>query len=176
MVGVSVDAIYRKAKALGTPVTHAQYTRASDEAAERVYRKCEISRGADTLAEYLSRNGWTIALLSSSPDHWIRQVTNRLPWREKISVILSLNAHSELAPKPAPDGYRYLLRKLSSDASAGIALEDSNPGIAAARAAGLFTIGYREHLPRGYMQKETDAIAETMADVISIVSRVTIPS
>ena len=42
-----------------------------------------------------------------------------------------------LRPKPAPDGYLYLLKTLHADAKHSVALEDSNPGIASARAAGL---------------------------------------
>lgn len=54
------------------------------------------------------------------------------------------------------------------------ALEDSNPGISSSKATGLFTIGYREHLPVGYDQKGADVYADTMKDVLEIVSRATI--
>lgn len=165
MVGVSIEDIYEKAKALGTRVTHEEYSWKSDEAAMRVYNRCPISEGADELADYLVKHDWKIALLSSSPMHWIEKVTSRLSWREKIAMVLSLNAHEELRPKPAPDGYLHLLKTLHADAKQSIALEDSNPGIASARTAGLFTIGYREHLPVGYEQKGADVTADTISKV-----------
>lgn len=167
MVGVSIEDIYEKAKALGTRVTHEEYSRKSDEAAMRVYNRCPISLGTDELVDYLTKHDWQIALLSSSPMHWIEQVTNRLQWRDKLALALSLNAHKELRPKPASDGYLYLLKTLHADPKHSIALEDSNPGIASARAAGLFTIGYREHLPVGYEQEGADTTAETMKDVLA---------
>ncbi|MEK7544000.1 MAG: HAD family phosphatase [Patescibacteria group bacterium] len=167
MVGVSIEDIYEKAKRLGTKVTHEEYNRKSDEAAMRVFGRCSISKGTDVLADYLVKNQWQIALLSSSPMHWIEQVTGRLPWRDKLAMVLSLNAHKELRPKPAPDGYLYLLKTLHADAKHSVALEDSNPGITSAKAAGLFTIGYREHLPVGYEQRGADITAETMKEVLA---------
>ncbi|MDH5325663.1 MAG: HAD family hydrolase [Gammaproteobacteria bacterium] len=44
------------------------------------------------------------------------------------------------AKKPAPDIYDYVLRELGLDASECVALEDSENGIQAARAAGLTTV------------------------------------
>lgn len=170
MVGVSIEDIYEKAKALGTNVSHEEYSRKSDEAAMRVYNRCNISAGADDLVDYLVMHDWQIALLSSSPMHWIEEVLNRLPWRDKLAMVLSLNAHKELRPKPAPDGYLHLLKTLRADSKQSIALEDSNPGIASARAAGLFTIGYREHLPVGYEQKGADGYVLDMKEVVSILS------
>lgn len=168
MVGVSIGDIFEKAKALDTKVTHEEYSLRSDEAAIRVYNRCPISAGADELVDYLVTHDWQVALLSSSPMYWIEQVLRRLPWREKLAMVLSLNAHEELRPKPTPDGYLHLLKTLHADAKQSIALEDSNPGIAAARTAGFFTIGYREHLPVGYEQKGADVQVDAMKDVISI--------
>ncbi|MBI5620247.1 HAD family phosphatase [Candidatus Gottesmanbacteria bacterium] len=166
MVGVSIEDIYQKAKALDTTVSHEEYDRKSDEAALRIYGRCPISEGVDDLVEYLVTHDWQIALLSSSPMHWIEQVTNRLPWRNQLSMVLSLNAHKELRPKPAPDGYLYLLKTLHAHPKQCVALEDSNPGIASAKSAGFFTIGFQQHLPVGYTQKGADITAETMKDVL----------
>lgn len=174
MVGTSIEDIYEKAKALGSRVTHEEYNRKSDEAALRVYGRCSVSPGVDALVDYLVNNNWKIALLSSSPPHWILQVTRRLLWRDQLSIVLSLNAHPELRPKPAPDGYLHLLNTLHADPKQSIALEDSNPGITSAKTAGLFTIGYREHLPYGYKQIAADVMAESMKGVLAIVSRATI--
>lgn len=168
MVGVSIEDIYQKAKELGSRVTHEEYDQKSDEAALRVYGRCSVSAGADALVDYLVNNNWKIALLSSSPPHWILQVTRRLSWRDQLSIVLSLNAHKKLRPKPTPDGYLYLLKTLHADAKYSVALEDSNPGIVSAKAAGLFTIGYREHLPVGYEQKGADCTAESMKNVFEI--------
>lgn len=167
-VGSSVGDIYKKAVTLGAVFDKNEYDRLCLEAARRVYSKCPMSDGVDDLVEYLLRNNWTLALLSSSPMTWIDQVVSRLPWREKLTNIVSLNEHPELRTKPAPDGYKYLVRTLHTTPEVSIALEDSNPGIASAKTAGLFTIGYREHLPIGYMQMGADGVAGDMKEVISI--------
>ncbi len=176
LVGCSIEEIYRKAKALGSDVTRQEHDRRNDETGIRVLNRCPISQGVDDLVDYLVKNQWQIGLLSSSPMHWIEQVTNRLLWRNQLSIVLSLNAHKELRPKPAPDGYLHLLKTLHADPKQSVALEDSNPGIASAHAAGLFTIGYREHLPVGYEQDGADVVVGNMMDVLTIVSRDTISS
>ena len=44
-------------------------------------------------------------------------------------------------PKPAPDIYLVACERLGVSPQDAVALEDTAPGIAAAKAAGLFTIG-----------------------------------
>jgi len=53
-------------------------------------------------------------------------------------------------------------------------LEDSNPGIASAKAAGAFTIGLRQNLIDGYQQVGADAYANTIDEVIALVDRQTV--
>lgn len=173
-IGISVGQIYEKAIKLGSQMDKKEFDRLYNEAALRVYGRCEISEGTDELVAYLLTNKWTIALLSSSPMLWIKQVLVRLPWRDKIAVVLSLNEHRELRPKPFPDGYKYILRQVGASPKVSFALEDSNPGIQSAKGAGLFTIDYREHLPDGYKQQGADVTAETMKDVLVILTRATI--
>jgi len=55
-----------------------------------------------------------------------------------------------------------------------IILEDSNPGIASAKAAGAFTIGLRQNLIDGYQQVGADAYANTIDEVIALVDRQTV--
>lgn len=173
-IGISMGEIYQKAYALGFRMDRAEYDRRYNETAIRVYARCTISKGADTLVDYLATHGWQLALLSASPRFWIEQVLRRLSWRDRLGAVLSLNEHKELRPKPAPDGYRFLLRKFNVEPNDSVALEDSNPGIASAKEAGLFTIGYWEHLPGGYAQDPADATADTMQDVLAILTRGTI--
>lgn len=173
-IGISMGQIYEKAITLGSRMGKAEYDRLYNEAAMRVYGKCAISEGTDELVAYLSAHGWTIALLSSSPMLWINQVLDRIPWRNKLAIVLSVNEYHELRPKPYPDGYQYILQKIGVSAESTVALEDSNPGIKSAKTAGFFTIGYREHLPDGYEQHGADIPAENMKDVLAILTRATI--
>ncbi len=167
-VGVSVGEIYDQAKALGSTISKKEYDRQFSEAAVRVYRRSKITAGADKLVAYLKNHDWLLALVSSSPLSWINQVLERLPWKDQLDLVLSVNEHLQLKPKPAPDGYQYILKTLGASAKQSLALEDSNPGILSAKAAGLFTIGYTEHLVPGYKQIEADAKASNMGEVIGI--------
>ncbi|HSD79360.1 MAG TPA: HAD-IA family hydrolase, partial [Solirubrobacteraceae bacterium] len=44
-------------------------------------------------------------------------------------------------PKPAPDGYLAAAAALGAEPAACVALEDSPPGVAAAKAAGMLVVG-----------------------------------
>ena len=46
-------------------------------------------------------------------------------------------------PKPAPDLYLRACELLGVDPARSVAIEDSPPGVASARAAGMFVIGVR---------------------------------
>ncbi|MEK7592777.1 MAG: HAD family phosphatase [Patescibacteria group bacterium] len=167
-VGMSVGEIYKKAVLFGTTFDKGEYDRLCLEAAKRVYSKCPISDGVDELVAYLLKIKWTLALLSGSPMSWIDQVACRLKWKDKLTKIVSLNEHTELRMKPYPDGYQFLIQDLGAQAEDCVALEDSNPGIASAKAAGLYTIGYREHLPVGYEQQGADICVNTMQEIVSM--------
>ena len=64
-------------------------------------------------------------------------------------------------PKPAPDVYLRAAELLDSPPGDTVALEDSPPGAAAARAAGMYVIGvpYMADLPL-----EADLVAASLAD------------
>lgn len=173
-IGISVGQIYEKALKLGSRMNKAEYDHIYNEAAMRVYGRCAISEGTDELVEYLLANRFKLALLSSSPMIWIKQVLDRIPWQNKLVIVLSINEHHELRPKPYPDSYQYILQQVGSNPESSVALEDSNPGIQSAKAASIFTIGYQEHLPDGYIQQGANVTAETMSDVLAILSRGTI--
>ena len=83
----------------------------------------------------------------------------------------SVFEHPELRPKPAPDGYLDACKNLEAKPENTIVLEDSNPGIAAAGAAGCYVIGFRAHAPEGFPQTGADAYADTMEDVIKLVAK-----
>ncbi|HSW88764.1 MAG TPA: HAD family hydrolase, partial [Candidatus Saccharimonadales bacterium] len=81
----------------------------------------------------------------------------------------SLDKRSDLPHKPAPDGYLEAIRMLGSTPQSTIILEDSNAGIASAKAAGAFVIGLRENLVEGQSQNGADIYADNINEVISII-------
>ncbi len=52
--------------------------------------------------------------------------------------------------KPAPDVYLEAARRIGADPGRSVAIEDSAPGIASARAAGLRTIAIPHWLTQGH--------------------------
>jgi beta-phosphoglucomutase-like phosphatase (HAD superfamily) len=51
-----------------------------------------------------------------------------------------------------------------------IILEDSNTGIEAGQTSGALTIGLRQNLPEGYVQKGADLYAENLESLKKILS------
>ncbi|QQG38318.1 MAG: HAD family phosphatase [Candidatus Kaiserbacteria bacterium] len=141
-----------------------------EDTAVDVYAQSPITSGVEALAQKLLSLGFKLGLVTQSPQTWIDQVVPRLPFKESLEAIISLNDRKDLREKPAPDGYQEALRLLGASAERSIVLEDSNFGIMAAKAAGAFTIGYRGNLVDGYEQTGADEYADTMEEVGRIVA------
>ena len=79
--------------------------------------------------------GLRLAVASSSSAWWVNGHLERLGIRDRFAAVCS----REDAPKSKPDPGVYLaaLRRLELEAKHAIAIEDSEPGVAAAKAAGL---------------------------------------
>lgn len=168
IIGMSIANIYRQAVKAGYKESLATYYQRYNRKALEVFKKGQLATGLIELINWCNSNNIKIGILSSSPRFWIDLFLRRITWKESIRAILSVNDDPKIRAKPAPDGYLQILRDLGVSAKDAIAIEDSNFGIQAAKAAGIFTIAYREFLSEGYLQKGADAEADTMLDVLSI--------
>jgi beta-phosphoglucomutase-like phosphatase (HAD superfamily) len=171
-VGVSLLDIYRKAKGFGFNKSLEEVQGIWDETAFRVYDKAIITQDTDKLMEFLISNNFIIGLVSASKMSWINKVLPRLPFKNSIASIISLEHELDLSlrPKPSPDKYMEMMKRLKTDPGDSIILEDSNTGIIAATSSGAFTIGFTQNLLNGYKQIDiTDAKANNMKEVIEIV-------
>ncbi len=98
-------------------------------------------RGSKALLEQIQAAGYPIGLASST-DHalieWILQTIGLLPY---FDVIVS----GEEVPqgKPAPDVYLEAARQLDVCAQDCFVVEDSTNGLRAAKAAGMWVLGYQ---------------------------------
>jgi beta-phosphoglucomutase-like phosphatase (HAD superfamily) len=169
-VGLNVDGVYDKAVALGAQVDKNALMDAFVTASHYVYQTAPLTEGLTELSTKLLQSGYRLAIVSASPIAWIHEVTKRLPFEKDISLIISLHEHQELARKPSPDGYNKAMKDLGVLPEETIILEDSNVGIASAKASGAFTIGLRQNLVEGYNQVGADVYAETLADVLTLIS------
>ena len=172
-VGIGIHTFYETARRLGTTISYEEYLKRYDDAVAKVYGRSAMTEGLDELAANLLSSGFKLGLVTASPMSWIERIIPRLSFKEKLDVVISLHEREDLRPKPAPDGYIEALEILKADPKASFVLEDSNAGIAAGKASGAFTIGFRGNLTEGYEQTGADAYADTMDDVIKLVERFT---
>ena len=112
---------------------HAERRRIFDEVVPR-----EPMRGVRDLLTALAEAGVPAAIASSAPARWVLPAVEGIGVRPLFDTIVTGDAVSRR--KPAPDVYLEAARRLGVDPARSIAIEDSWPGIAAARAAGMKTV------------------------------------
>ena len=95
-------------------------------------------RGVGELLTLLREARIPLAIASSAPARWVVGAVERLAIRPFFDAVVTGDevAHR----KPAPDVYLEAARRLAVDPRRSIAIEDSGPGLAAARAAGMTAI------------------------------------
>jgi beta-phosphoglucomutase-like phosphatase (HAD superfamily) len=98
--------------------------------------------GALVLIAHLQDAGIPMAVASNSPRVFLDRVLGGAGLDGAGSPFVATIAGDEVAhPKPAPDIYLAACVALGADPSRCVAFEDSPPGVAAARAAGLHVTG-----------------------------------
>ena len=117
----------------------------------------------ETLAELRTR-GVRTALASSSPMSAIKTVLSECCLTDLFEVILSGEPFRQ--SKPDPEIYLHTLDLLGLPASACCCVEDSVPGIAAGKAAGLTVFAKREER-FGFSQSEADYIIDRISDLLA---------
>lgn len=168
-IGLTVNTIYDKARSFGFSMPKEEFQNINDRTAFTIYDRADITLGIDSLIKILIKNNFKLGLVSSSATSWINKVLQRLSFADKFESIISLNERPDLKPKPNPDGYVETIRNLGAQPGSTIILEDSNSGIAAAKASGAFTIAFTQNLVKGYKQIDADSKADNMEEVIKII-------
>jgi HAD superfamily hydrolase (TIGR01509 family) len=97
--------------------------------------------GALDLLAALDAADIPIGLASNSSREFVERTLTAAGLLEASPFGAIVSASEVANPKPAPDLYQRACELLGADPAACAALEDSPPGVASARAAGLFTIG-----------------------------------
>jgi HAD superfamily hydrolase (TIGR01509 family) len=109
-----------------------------DLAVDEIAAGAEPRPGALELLATL-RGRWPVAVASNAPRRHLLTGMRRVGVADDFDVTLGVDDVG--APKPAPDLYLRACELLGVDPARSVAIEDSPPGVAAARAAGLFVIG-----------------------------------
>jgi HAD superfamily hydrolase (TIGR01509 family) len=123
----------RSARAPARDAYHAEKRRIFDEVVPAA-----PMRGITELLAALRGAELPAAIASSSPMSWVARGVDSLGLRAFFGAIVT--GDDVTRRKPAPDVYLEAARRLGVDAARTIAIEDSGPGIAAARAAGMKTV------------------------------------
>jgi HAD superfamily hydrolase (TIGR01509 family) len=95
-------------------------------------------RGVPELLAALRGAHIPVAIASSAPARWVVGAVARLGIRSLFDAVVTGDHVTHR--KPAPDVYLEAARRLAVDPARSIAIEDSGPGLAAARAAGMKAI------------------------------------
>lgn len=102
--------------------------------AERLTPSPELVSLLDALRDASVKRG----IASSSDSDWVAYLVDGLGLRHQFQAIAT--GHDVAQRKPAPDVYLLAAERLSVDPTRCVAVEDSEHGIAAARAAGMRVI------------------------------------
>jgi HAD superfamily hydrolase (TIGR01509 family) len=81
----------------------------------------------------------SLAIASSSPHHWVDSHLTRLGLAHHFPIIVGRDDAGN-QPKPNPSVYQVALARLGVHPNEAVAIEDSRNGVAAAQAAGLYTL------------------------------------
>ena len=95
----------------------------------------EPMRGIRELLEGLITSGIPTAVASTSPSRWVVPAVENLGLRSHFTTIVTGDDVSRR--KPAPDVYLEASRRLGAQPEWSVAIEDSSPGIQAAKSAGM---------------------------------------
>ncbi len=95
--------------------------------------------GAVELVDALRAAGTPVGLASNSPMDFVERVLTSSGMLGRFDVVLG--GDQVARPKPAPDIYLAACERLGVDPRGAVGLEDSPPGVAAARAAGMTVVG-----------------------------------
>ena len=119
--------------------------------------------GVRALIEQGLRLGYRLGVASNSTADWVVPNLERLGLRPYFAVVCTVDQVER--PKPQPDVYLAALAALGMATAAGsLAFEDSQPGVQAARAAGLRVVAVPNPLTRqqGTYLSAADEIRESL--------------
>lgn len=135
-----VAAALREQGAPDADAVAARVHRTKTELFVDVVRRGEIDPrpGVRDLVGDLHAHGVRVAVATTGRRAWVEPLVAHLLGPDAVEVTVCGDDVATL--KPDPEAYLLALRRLGLDAAGVVAVEDSGPGLAAARAAGLVTV------------------------------------
>jgi len=127
----------------------------------------EESEGLSELLAYLSKKNIRSAVASSSRVGFIRAVFDHLKLWTRME---SYTGGDEVEHgKPAPDIYLKAVEKIGILPQYCLAVEDSTAGVLSAKAAGMYTVGYRNPTSDGQDVSAADRTVGSLREICGII-------
>lgn len=120
----------------------------------------ETLPGVRELIDQGTKLGYRLGLASNSTADWVGPGLDRLGLGKFFTAVRTVDTIAR--PKPAPDVYLGVLADLGADVFGGYAFEDSEPGVRAAKAAGLYVVAVPNTLTRHQDLSSADEIRDTL--------------
>ena len=110
-----------------------------------------------------------LGLCSSSPHRWIDRVLTRFDLQRHFSVVVSAEDVA-MQPKPAPQIYLKACELLNLPSKQCVAVEDTAKGIASAKGAGCFVVGYRNGVNDAQDFSACDATIGSLGELHTLIA------
>ena len=107
--------------------------------------------------------GLPVGVASSSSEEWVEGHLDRLGIRDRFDTLVCRGA--TVPAKPEPTSYRLACARLGADPARSVAVEDSPNGVAAAVAAGLFTVVVPHPLTSGLDLSAAHLVVDSLDEV-----------
>lgn len=147
--------------AVGTAIDKDELGRKKRERSAALAGELPPLPGVLDLISEAERAGVPLAVASSSGRLWVEGHLERLGIRDRFAAICT--AEQAGAGKPAPDVYLAVLERLRVEGRCAVALEDSQHGVAAAKAAGLRAVA----VPGSFSERMDFSAADMVAPTLS---------
>ncbi|CAK9160569.1 unnamed protein product [Ilex paraguariensis] len=120
--------------------------------------------GANRLIKHLRGHGVKMALASNSPRANIEDKISYHPgWKESFSVIIG--GDQVTAGKPSPEIFLEAAKRLNSDPSSCLVIEDSIPGVMAGKAAGIEVVAVPSLPKQSHLYTSADEVINSLLDL-----------
>ena len=124
----------------------------------------EFRPGILDYLEEATRRGLRTAIVSSSSNRWIDMHLSRLEHAIHWDAIVAAN-HDVARAKPRPDLYLEACELIGVAPAEAVAFEDSQNGVRAAKAAGIYVVGIPNDVTRELGLDEADLVLDSLADL-----------
>ncbi len=134
------------------------------ETEKRALLKAEgytISPGAVALLKNLYQNGYYTAIVSSSPLSEMERAIKALGIKKYLKKLIS----SAQSKEPEQDIFQLALKELGVKAEEAMAVEDTETGVNAAKAAGMTCVGYLNPHSGSQEMKKADVLLESFETI-----------